>query len=620
MSKRLTAADRVGLVHPAVDVHTLGISSVEQMLAECGLEVRTADPRTCEAFGAPYRSENRTLIKAWIREKRISVLGFSYRLDPHEGAELFAGLVHELKRQRLLAVQGGPLKALYFAGLPEACEQVKRNVPETSGLFYGDESQAETLEKLGVRADLIPRQLGESVLYDEARMDFGREIVRRADYGGEKAPERGSYSGYGSSSDGIVRRLLNARQRGILPVVRAHSGPYLPDREAAVKLFLEWASRLAGTGYLDVLSIGTSQLSQSSFGKDWNGMADGGGVPINSPEEFSSVWQAARPMLVRCYAGTSQIPALARLFEHSINIAWHAFSLWWFSSLDGRGMNTPLENLRQHAETIKYAAATGKPFEPNVPHHFAFRGGDDVSYIVSAVIAARFAKKLGIRHLILQNMLNTPKQTWGIQDLAKSRAMLELVRGMEDPNFSVILQTRGGLDYFSHQPEKAKAQLAAVTALMDDIEPRNENSPQIMHVVSYSEGFRLADPEVIDESIRISRHALQQYRLLRRKGQVDDMSTHHEVRERQAELLREARTVLRAIENSVPDYLSPEGLDKVFAMGFLPVPYLSRCRDEYPAAVAQPTKIIRGSVKTVDQNGIPLSAAERLELLKLLKP
>ena len=66
------------------------------------------------------------------------------------------------------------------------------------------------------------------------------------------------------------------------------------------------------------------------------------------------------------------------------------------------------------------------------------------------------AKKNGIKHLILQNMLNTPKYTWNIADLAKSRAMLELVRSLEDEDFKVTLQTRAGLDYFSPDPEKAK--------------------------------------------------------------------------------------------------------------------------------------------------------------------
>jgi hypothetical protein len=66
--------------------------------------------------------------------------------------------------------------------------------------------------------------------------------------------------------------------------------------------------------------------------------------------------------------------------------------------------------------------------EANVSHHFAFRGADDVTYVVSAVLAARMAKAAGIRHFVLQNMLNTPKSTWGIQDLAKSRAMLRPIR------------------------------------------------------------------------------------------------------------------------------------------------------------------------------------------------
>ena len=107
----------------------------------------------------------------------------------------------------------------------------------------------------------------------------------------------------------------------------------------------------------------------------------------------------------------------------------------------------------------------------------------------------------------MQNMLNTPKYTIGLQDLAKGRTMLRLVRELEDENFSVHLQLRAGLDYFSPDLEKAKIQLACVTALMDDIEPDNENSPEIIHVVSYCEAVRLATPPVIVESIKITMHS-----------------------------------------------------------------------------------------------------------------
>ena len=101
-------------------------------------------------------------------------------------------------------------------------------------------------------------------------------------------------------------------------------------------------------------------------------------------------------------------------------------------------------------------------------------------------------------------MLNTPKYTLGIQDIAKCRALLFLVRTLEDDNFSVHLQLRAGLDYFAPDLDKAKVQLAEVTALMDDIEPNDDNSPEIIHVVSYSEAVRLATPDIINESIKSS--------------------------------------------------------------------------------------------------------------------
>lgn len=49
--------------------------------------------------------------------------------------------------------------------------------------------------------------------------------------------------------------------------------------------------------------------------------------------------------------------------------------------------------------------------------------------------------------------------------------------------------------------------------MMDDIDPKNIYSPEIIHVVSYSEALYLATPDIIDESIKITRHALKEYRI-----------------------------------------------------------------------------------------------------------
>ena len=605
--------DRFGLARPAVDAHTLGLSSVQEILAECGYESVGVDAATSEAFGKPEDPAAGATIERWIRENRVTVLGFSFRLDPSEGAALLDRLVCGLKGRRLLREQGGPVRAIYFAGLPEACRLVRaRNLP-VAGVFRGDETPAETLGVLGIDPGCLPARPSEGLAYDEARLSFGSDLVRKGSYLAVRPVDRTGYDGYGTEQDTVVARVRNGRSLRLPPIMRAHVGPYLADRAEAVRLFLEWARQLAAGGLLDVLSIGTSQLSQSRFGEEWGDAPDGGGVPLHSREEYQAVWRAARPMLVRTYAGTRNIPAMARMYEETIHIAWHALALWWFCCIDGRGPYCVRENLKQHIETLRYIATTGKPFEPNVPHHFAFRGADDVTYLVSAVLAARTAKRLGVPALILQNMLNTPKATWGVQDLAKSRAMLGLVRELEDGRFRVFLQPRAGLDGFSPDLERAKAQLAAVTALMDDIEPHDPTSPPLVHVVSYSEGSHLADPAVVNESIQITRHALEEYRRLRAKGEVDDMANHPDVLARTEELLADARTVLRAIEVAVPDAYTAEGLYRVFAAGFLAVPYLWECRDEFRRAVAWTTRLVHGSVKVVDEGGIPMPAAERVE-------
>ena len=46
------------------------------------------------------------------------------------------------------------------------------------------------------------------------------------------------------------------------------------------------------------------------------------------------------------------------------------------------------------------------------------------------------------------------RSTWGIQDIAKSRIVLKLVKELEDKDFRVIFQTRAGLDYFKPDIEK----------------------------------------------------------------------------------------------------------------------------------------------------------------------
>lgn len=605
-----------GFIKPALDAHTLGVNSAAELLKDCGYEVVIADDETAKALN-DYRHEiNRKKVVKWIIKNKITRIGISYRLDQDDAVNMVGYLLEELKSNNLLKHQGGQINSVSFGGLPQTCEVIEKEFKGLVKTYMGGESARETLLRMDVPEERIPRDIMEGSLYDDSLLEFGKKIIDSGEYLNFKPVDHSNYPEYGTDKDTVVKRIDANMKKSFVPLMRAHVGPYSSSetRLENVEEFLRWAKTLADTGYLDILSIGSSQLTQSNFGEDWEDKPNGGGVPVNYPEEYRMIWQAARPLLVRTYAGTKDITNLAKMHEETLNMSWHALSLWWFNKLDERGPYDLYTNLKQHMNTIKYVATTNKPFEPNVPHHFAFRGADDVTYVVSEYLAAKLAKKLGVKTFILQNMLNTPRFTWGIQDLAKSRAMLKLVRELEDPNFRVLLQPRAGLDYFKPDLYEAKIQLAAVAALMDDIEPHNEAIPAIIHVVSYSEAVHLATPDIIDESIKITQFALQKYRELRRAGAIEDMSKNQDVEERMQELLKEARIVINAIETHIDNPYSPEGFYKIFAAGFLPVPYLWGEVEEFKHAKEWKTKPIKGSVKVVDEDNKPINAEKLVDI------
>ena len=610
---------RYGLVKSALDAHTLGMNSVAQLLEECGFEVFIADASIAEAVDHIRSARFFEHVKSWIIKNRISRIGFSYRLDPKQAVESFVRFVHQIENDtQLSSKKNGYVKAIYFAGLPKACELVEKEFEGKFQTFRGDETPVETLEKLGVPSRLIPKSIRESSVYDEMRLSFGEKLIREERYLLIPPFKDYDYRDYGTAKDHVVKRLAAARKLGQLPLTRAHVGPYLKDREKALALFSDWLKKLSKSHFLDIVSVGSSQLSQSMFGEDWGDLPNGGGVPFNSAFELRAIREDASPMLVRAYSATNKVPQVARVLEENLNMAWHALSLWWFNRIDGRGPLDVQESLTQHLEAIKYIASKGKPYEPNLPHHFAFRGADDVSYVVSAYLAAKAAKLLGIQYLVLQNMLNNPRSTWGVRDLVKARALLRLVRGLEDPTFRVIYQPRAGLDYFSPDLEKAKAQLAAVSALMDDVEVEKEESPEIIHVVSFSEAQFLADPDVVNQSVQITKAALKHYPEFRRKNFIPDITQSQELSEAVDELWEDARILVEDMEKSIEDLYTSEGLYEVFKMGYFPVPYLWEGRDEFSRAVDWKTKIIDGGVYVVDERGKKLGIRDRIERVKKL--
>lgn len=600
-----------GFVKPLVDVHTMGLYTMANLVCECGYKAIIASPEINSALEHVQKLNNYSLVKSWIINNNITHLCFSYRLDPNDACDYFMQLYEMLLSDNMTSSTGGCIQAFSFAGLPEACRLIADKTQENVILFPGSETPMESLERYNIPQEKIKKGLLADSEYDNMRLAFAKKIIESESYKNITPQDHYGYITCGTDKDTYIDRLNYAREKGALPIIRTHSGPYNPDRMEAIKEYNSWVEDLAKSKLLDVLSIGSSQLTQSNFGEDWEGLQNGGGVPINSPLEYRVIHEKAKPMLTRTYSGTKDVPALARIHEESLNISWHALSFWWFNELDGRGKNTLLDNLKEHFEAVRYIVSTGKPVEPNVPHHFAFRGADDITYIISGFLAAKACKLLGVRHLILQNMLNTPKNTLGIQDLAKGRSMLRLIKELEDDSFSVSLQSRVGLDYFATDLEHAKVQLAAATCMMDDIDPDNPNSPEIVHVVNYSEAVRLATPDIICDSIKITLETLKEYRAAKMFGKVPNMGYDQETINRTEQLYTEAKEAITFLEKNIPNLYTPEGFYFVFAHGFLPVPYLMDHENKYPKAKMWQTAFKNGGIVVVDNDNKPIYTLQR---------
>jgi hypothetical protein len=151
--------------------------------------------------------------------------------------------------------------------------------------------------------------------------------------------------------------------------------------------------------------------------------------------------------------------------------------------------------------------------------------------------------------------------------------------------------------------------------MMDDIEPRDRSSPQIIHIVSYSEAFRLADPDIMEESIKITLSALKEYRRLRAEGAVEDMGRNEELAVREEELYRQAKAMIGAVETLIPDTYSAPGLYKMLKFGVFPLPWLTNLKEEFSNANI-PTGLVQGGVRALDEKGKPLPVERRIEMIK----
>lgn len=490
-----------------------------------------------------------------IREENPDIIAISYRLTPETAAELFSELKAEMIKGGLKNVR------MIFGGTPPvAVEAVKSGLFEK--VFDGTESPGSVQQYL--------------------RGSAGSEAE-------------------GSLPANLVDRI-NIKYP--YPLLRHHFG------RPSLKETIEGVVRIAESGVLDILSIGPDQNAQEHFfhPDEMDHSQDGaGGVPLRGPEDLEAIYKSTRCgnyPLVRCYSGTRDLLKWAEMSVKTINNAWAAIPLCWYSVIDGRSSRMISDAIRENQEVMKWYASRNIPVEVNESHQWSLRDAHDSLAVAMAFLAAYNAKKMGVRHYVSQYMFNNPPGTSAEMDIAKMLAKNELIEELTDGSFQVFRQVRAGLAHFSSNPSFAQGQLAASAVVSLALKPH------ILHVVGFSEGDHAIFPDELIQSCNIA-HGVLHNTLYG----MPDLTDNDIVIKRKNELRSEAKILLdeiykRGRSSSDDPWSDPGVISDAVTTGLLDTPHF---QGNAHLCGKITTRLIDGAWYATDRNtGEKITEAERV--------
>lgn len=480
-----------------------------------------------------------------ILNHKPDIIALSYRLSPESAKNLFDELGSKIINNHITS-------ELIFGGTPPVAEVARK-----TGLFKIVFSGEENLNKV------------ENYINDT--LNYGQSLITRIN---QKYP---------------------------YPLLRHHFG--LPS----LKKTIEGARIIAESKCLDILSIGPDQNAQEHFfhpekmNPAYNGA---GGVPIRTEEDLQNLFIATRCgnfPLIRCYAGTNDLIRWAKMLIKTINVAWGAVPLCWYSVLDRRSQRDLLNAITENQSAIKYYAENGVPVEINESHQWSLRYAHDSLAVAMFYVVCHTAKKLGVKTYVAQYMFNTPPGISPRMDLAKMLAKKELITRLEDENFRVITQIRAGLAHFLPDFSVAKGQLSASTVIGMSLKPH------IIHVVGFPEAHHAAQPEEVIESCGIVHGVLKNCLY-----DMPDITSDNKIIERKNELLEEAEVLLDRMRK-IGDLTQPWVIVNAIKTGLLDAPQLKG--NEYARGEIK-TQIIDGKCVVIDSQGKIISEKERILNIK----
>jgi len=374
---------------------------------------------------------------------------------------------------------------------------------------------------------------------------------------------------------------------------------------------IEEVKKLSESKLLDIISIAPDQNCQSYFfekEKMDEKLSGAGGAPIRSEEDFKKLYEASRRgnfPLMRCYSGTRDMVKFSKVLKETLNNAWAAIPIFWYSDLDRRSDRELLSAIKENMEGIKWNGENGVPVEVNDSHQWELRNAHDTLAVFDSYLVAYIAKKLGIKHYIQQYMLNTPPNLSPKMDIAKSLARMELVESLDDENFKTYRMIRTGLLSYPSDPYQAMGQLVSSMFYGSYLKPH------IIHVVAYTEAIKRATSKEILESIKMVKKAY----LLAETG-LPDFIQDKDIRNRVDEIKDESLYLIEKIKEIGKDkkdpLIDPETLYNAVKLGILDAPGLTG----FSVAKGEiRCEVINGANYAVDENGKILKEKDRLKML-----
>jgi methylmalonyl-CoA mutase cobalamin-binding subunit len=306
------------------------------------------------------------------------------------------------------------------------------------------------------------------------------------------------------------------------PIIRHHIG--LETIEATY----EDIKVLAESRLLDVISLAPDQNCQEYYfhqAEMPKGEDGAGGVPIRNEDHLRMMYEATRrgnyPMM-RCYSGTRDVLPFSKILKDTLNNAWAAIPLTWYSQLDRRSDRELLTAIKENMEAIRYNGEMNVPVEMNESHQWALRYCSDVIEVAISYITAKVAKNLGVKDMVMQYMLANPPSISPKMDLAKMQAKIDLMGELEDDTFKITRMVRTGLLAYPADMDKAKGLIASTMFYGSFLKP------DIVHVVSYSEAVKRATSKEILESVRIVNKSME----IAERGLLENLGEDRQFKER----------------------------------------------------------------------------------------